>query len=367
VRTIAPALLASLTKSPRTMATVWLVTRTDGLVFGFTDHDVPIKYAGVTYATNNAITASAIEMSSNLSTSNLEVTGILDSTTITKSDLLAKRWDNAQVSIGLIDYTAPSNGVLILNSGLTGEVQLKNGQFVVELRSLAQYMQQNLGEVYSPLCRANLGDVRCTVNLAPLTVAGVPVTGLSTDPMFIGASSLTQTGPVVPYTDVNGTKVPTTAPYQLLVTPPTGGAFVSNINVKDQYGYDWTEVPVGSTITDLEYSVTPEGLYTFDSYDVDREIFINYNYSIGYFAYGSVTFTSGANAGLSMEVRSFAPGAIELILPMPRSVAIGDQFTIVAGCDRTMGTCSGRFANLNNFRGEPYIPGNDILLQAQET
>ncbi|MEQ1538548.1 MAG: phage portal protein [Sphingorhabdus sp.] len=39
----------------------------------------------------------------------------------------------------------------------------------------------------------------------------------------------------------------------------------------------------------------------------------------------------------------------------------GSRIELVEGCDKTIATCSTRFSNAINFRGEPYLPGNDIL------
>ena len=44
---------------------------------------------------------------------------------------------------------------------------------------------------------------------------------------------------------------------------------------------------------------------------------------------------------------------------------LGDTYTIVAGCDKTAATCKARYANLVNFRGEPFIPGTDAILRVQ--
>lgn len=87
----------------------------------------------------------------------------------------------------------------------------------------------------------------------------------------------------------------------------------------------------------------------------------------GYFAYGSITFTSGANEGLSMEVREFVAGRFGLFLPMPKDVEVGDSYTVVAGCDKRFDTCVARFANALNFRGEPHVPGTDKILETAAT
>jgi uncharacterized phage protein (TIGR02218 family) len=85
-----------------------------------------------------------------------------------------------------------------------------------------------------------------------------------------------------------------------------------------------------------------------------------------YFAYGKLTWTTGANAGKSVEVRSHDTGSpclLALTEIMPFDIQIGDQFTIIAGCDRLPATCKTKFSNMLNFRGEPFVPGTDAVLR----
>lgn len=87
----------------------------------------------------------------------------------------------------------------------------------------------------------------------------------------------------------------------------------------------------------------------------------------GYFQHGKITWTSGANAGRSMEVKDYVPATqtVKLKLPMVSNIAAGDTFTIVAGCNksaRAVGGCKVKFGNLINFQGEPDIPGTDKML-----
>lgn len=78
----------------------------------------------------------------------------------------------------------------------------------------------------------------------------------------------------------------------------------------------------------------------------------------GWFAGGLLTWTSGLNDGLAMEVKQFTSGgSVVLHLPMPYTVAAGDTFTITAGCDKSLATCRDKFANVINFRGFPHLPG----------
>lgn len=82
----------------------------------------------------------------------------------------------------------------------------------------------------------------------------------------------------------------------------------------------------------------------------------------GYFDGGTLTWTTGDNAGYSMEIKSWLASAVSLCLPMSRPVAVGDAFTAVAGCDKKIGTCSEKFGNAVNFQGFPFIPGIDKMM-----
>ena len=78
-------------------------------------------------------------------------------------------------------------------------------------------------------------------------------------------------------------------------------------------------------------------------------------------AQGSLVFTSGANANVRATVKSVVAGvSLSLMYPLPQTPAAGDGFTVAFGCDHTRGTCQGRFNNLANFRGFPFVPAPQI-------
>jgi uncharacterized phage protein (TIGR02218 family) len=85
----------------------------------------------------------------------------------------------------------------------------------------------------------------------------------------------------------------------------------------------------------------------------------------GWFTAGKLTFTSGANAGFGVEVKAHRKnGSVSLALwqAMAEAIAVGDTFTVTAGCDKRFQTCHDRFDNVVNFRGFPHIPGNDFVI-----
>ena len=82
----------------------------------------------------------------------------------------------------------------------------------------------------------------------------------------------------------------------------------------------------------------------------------------GWFTRGRIGFTSGANEGVTAEVKRHAGDALELWQTLPRAVAAGDTFDATPGCDKSFATCREKFANGANFRGCPHMPGNDYVL-----
>jgi uncharacterized phage protein (TIGR02218 family) len=94
-------------------------------------------------------------------------------------------------------------------------------------------------------------------------------------------------------------------------------------------------------------------------------------YASGLFTAGLVRFLSGANTGVSVDIRthSFANtlsgnlAFFSLWRPLPAPLQIGDQIRVTAGCDKQIDTCRTRFANHLNYRGFPRMPGNDVLMR----
>jgi len=89
------------------------------------------------------------------------------------------------------------------------------------------------------------------------------------------------------------------------------------------------------------------------------------SHSAGWFARGQLTWTSGANAGQSIEVAGSKlqrVDMLELWASMPLGIAIGDEFFVSAGCDKSFSVCKSKFSNAINFQGCPHMPGTDFVL-----
>lgn len=267
---------AHLDSGATTLCWCWKLTRRDGTVQGFTDHDAPLAFGGVTYQAVSGFTASEVQSSLGLAVDNLTLAGALSAATLNESDLAAGLYDGAAVAIWRVNWSDVAQRVL-MRAGTLGEVTRTGSAFTAEVRGLAQALNQPVGRVFGHLCDAALGDARC--GLAISAVAGAVVTA-----------------------------------------------------------------------TDAR-RFTVSGLEDFVSGD---------------FTGGVLRFTSGANVGRAMEIKRHAAGHLELWLAMSDMVAAGDAFSVTPGCDKQFSTCKARFGNAVNFRGFPFMPGNDAVLAAPQ-
>jgi len=167
-----------------TLAWCWRLTRNDGTVFGFTDHDRPLTFDGTTFEPESGFTASEIRAGSDLAVDAQEAEGVLTSTTITETDILDGRWDNATVEIWRVNWAGTTSRAL-LRRGAIGQVRRGRLHFVAEMRSLAHVLGQTIGRTFQASCDAALGDARCGVDLnAPAFKANGTVVSQSGDRGF---------------------------------------------------------------------------------------------------------------------------------------------------------------------------------------
>ncbi len=287
MRTIPSGVATHLAGRVTKLAVCWKVVRRDSILILGTEHDKDIVIASGTYEgtykARAGITGSNVASSSDLAVDNLEVTGTLNPgdlalVDLSAPDIEAGLLDNADVTLFVVNWAAPNDGQVVLRTGTIGNIsRTSEGQYKTELRGLTQALSQTIVRTYGVTCDAELGDSRCTVNMAAFTFAGT----------------------------------------------------VSAVVDRRNFTATITGSPADALITG-----------------------------------GKVTWNTGDNAGYAMEVKAKTGSDLNLFLPMPVDIQIGDTFTVKAGCDKSKATCIGTFANLPNFRGHGvFVPGETQILK----
>lgn len=81
---------------------------------------------------------------------------------------------------------------------------------------------------------------------------------------------------------------------------------------------------------------------------------------------GWLRWLDGPHAGLTMLIVESDAGGIMLDAPLSPAVQPGMRVSVREGCDHTIRTCADRFGNAVNFQGEPFLPGNDLMVRSAQ-
>lgn len=177
-------LAAHLATGATTLCWCWRLTRKDGAVQGFTDHDLDVSFDGTTFEAAAGFTASEIKDALGLSVDNLEVTSALSSAGLAEVDLAAGLYDDAKVEIWRVNWQAPEQRVL-MRTGSLGEVKRAGIAFSAEVRGLAHYLNQPKGRLFQYTCDADVGDARCGIDLdAPAYTGAGSITAVASARKF---------------------------------------------------------------------------------------------------------------------------------------------------------------------------------------
>lgn len=83
------------------------------------------------------------------------------------------------------------------------------------------------------------------------------------------------------------------------------------------------------------------------------------------YRFGRVIWLDGNNEGVISEIKDYrqvASRVIELVLPTPFDIEVGDKFDLEPGCDKIRDTCVAEYSNIEEFGGFPYMEGAAGLL-----
>lgn len=253
------------------IALCWRIERRDGVTIGLTAHDRDLEIDGLRHRAAPGMTPSAVVRTDGLDADTMEVSGALTSGAIDARDLIAGRWDGARVMVFAVDWTTGARHAA-LGEGRIGAVETSDDAFGAELRGATGALDRAVVEETSADCRAELGDARCRVAMAPrrrlLRVMAMAERTVSLD-----------------------------------AAEPRANAYGG----------------------------------------------------------GMLRWIGGANGGMESAIAASAGATLTLRGVPGFAVAPGVLVEAIEGCDKTMATCAARFANAINFRGEPYLPGVDLL------
>lgn len=286
MKTVSAGFNTHLQGSVTRLARCYKVKRTDGVILGFTDHDLTIAYdlsdgdGSINYLPSRPVEESAIENEVGTEVPTVEFRGIVDNVTISDADFRAGLYDFAEVKVFDVIWDDLALGEMKQRIGYVGKISQKDQLWSLEVKGLVEGLENEIVPLATAACQADFADLDCGINGATFTFS-TTVSSVTDNQKFI-------------------------------VSDP-----------------DATETRFQS---------------------------------------GMVTWTSGNNNGLKMDIKTWNEGTNEIVLlePMPFTVAASDGLNMRTGCQKDVPACVA-YANLNNyFLGFPYVPGNDVLFKTPD-
>ena len=256
-----------------TVATYWRIYRRDGVTLGFTAHDADLWFEGILHQAAPGMMPAAIRRTAGFEVDSAEIQGAITHDAIASADLLAGRYDQARIVVGVVDWQTLEHQPIY--SGVMGAVSDEADGFVAQLQSRKSALQRDPTPRTSPTCRANFCGLGCGLSAARFTHEAVLVSH---------------------------------------------------------------DVSANTVVLNMDLAAAG---------------------AIG----GVLRWLDGPYAGLAMGVLGVLGGALVLDSPMDAMMMAGARALVVEGCDHTLATCAERFGNGVNFQGEPFLPGNDLVIR----
>lgn len=140
-------------------------------------------------------------------------------------------------------------------------------------------------------------------------------------------------------------------------------------NAQPTYDYDANDYTVDGAA--LVQARSPVFAFTTVTGTVDERTFLasGINQTAARMFSGKIVWISGANAGKVSFIRIWDNTAKQARLygPLRGTITVGDKFVYAIGCDKLIATCADVFGNAHNFRGEPYLPGPNRVIEFMTT
>lgn len=340
------------------------LTRQDGVVEAFTDHDEDIPFddgtGSRTYSIDEGMTGSAIASLFDSQVDELEVTAFIESGGIEYDDIISGRYDAAEIRVFMVNWDDIADGGWKMRRGNVGNISFNEGTVTFQLLGMLQKMHSaTIVELISSACRVKeFGDhaalwPRCKIQLD--AAAWAATTAYSPARIDESAGELAGTEEVVvrPLAAFNDR-------WFFLSTAGTSGGSEPSWNTTiggttSDGSAVWTAIQARRLLGLTISSVTNHMQFVVTGYSGDApDAFLQSGFAL---------FTDNENLNIKIGIASWdlVASTVTLVSSLNLLLAAADGVTLIAGCDRQITTCVNTYDNGHNYRGDPYLRGKDAF------
>ncbi|MDR2777415.1 MAG: DUF2163 domain-containing protein [Rickettsiales bacterium] len=271
MKSIGSDLARSLAEHTVDLSKCFKITLKNGDTLGFTEGPKDIRLDDLLYRSCCGFEEDRQTSFSDMTSGNCNLIAIIDNVNVDRREVLSGKFDGAAVDIFMVNREHLDYGKITIIGGFVDSIGIEGEKIRFDIVGVLSVLEKTMGDIYSPLCRAEFCDHRCSLDAQNYTFSGT----------------------------------------------------------------------IASLTSEIEFHTSSESV-------LEKED--------DYFKYGLVRFIDGPSASSSMEIKQSHEGNIVLNTSLANGMELGNQFTLVAGCDKKFSSCIEKFQNAINFRGEPNLP-----------
>lgn len=183
MKSVSPQMTTALADKTTYLVRVWRLELANGDLFYFTDSNVNIAYDGNLYLADPGIRVSAVQATVDGQGDNAQIEVRASAEFLNQRQIRSGLLDLASFELEYVDWRDPDNyGPVPIFSGSVIDVSFNDkGKAAIQLDGNGgNGFINRIGDVYSRLCRAQLGDEQCKVDLEALK-SEILITTVSAD------------------------------------------------------------------------------------------------------------------------------------------------------------------------------------------
>lgn len=355
-----------LAEEVQSLAYLLKLTRADGVVETFTDHDEDISFndggGPLIYSPEDGMSGSGVANVFESGVDELEVTGFIQSGGIEYNDIISGRYDAAEIRLFLVNWDDIADGGWKMRRGNIGNIDFDEGSVRFQLLGMLQKMHSaTIVELISSSCRVkkfgDQGDLwpRCKIQLnAGVWVALEDLSGGSIrEDGDAGREAGTEEVVRRPLAAFNDRWFVMTGAGTTGASEPSWNTTIGGTT--SDGSVTWTTIRARRILGATVSSITNHMQLVLTGYSGDAPD--------EFLQSGWIIFTGGNNLNIRKPISSWdlSTLTITLALPINLLVVATDALTLVSGCDRRITTCVNTYDNVNNGRFDPYLRGKDAF------
>ena len=166
------------------LAKCFKITLKNGDIIGLTEHSQDLLIDNLIYNSSYGFESDNSNFTTDLSSNNSEIIGLIDNNNIQIKDVLSGKFDNAKVEIFYINLDDESLEKIHITTGNIIKINVNDGKIHFLIDNILNILDKTIGDIYSPLCRAQFCDHKCALDINKYTFTS-KITSIINDTEFL--------------------------------------------------------------------------------------------------------------------------------------------------------------------------------------